>query len=126
MKRSKLDEKAIKGIFIGYAPNSKGYKIFDLKTKKVILSHNVIVDKGYFWDLEKYEVVSDLPTKVEDLCLVVSSSDLFDSSTRDHLLDDDALVEAIGDGSNYKVKSLAEVYEKCSLVIVESKTFVEA
>lgn len=36
-RRSKLDPKAEKSIFIGYAPNKKGYKCFNPKTKKIIV-----------------------------------------------------------------------------------------
>ena len=40
--RSKLEAKAEKGIFIGYASNQKGYRIFNPTTKKVQVSMEVV------------------------------------------------------------------------------------
>ncbi|XP_057996597.1 uncharacterized protein LOC131175917 [Hevea brasiliensis] len=36
-KRVKLDDKAELGIFLGYAATSKGYRIYNIKTKKVVI-----------------------------------------------------------------------------------------
>ena len=40
-KRRKLDKKSIACVFIGYPNNSKGYKLYDLETKKMIRSRDV-------------------------------------------------------------------------------------
>ena len=37
-ERSKLDDKSEKYVFIGYDPSSKGYKLYNPSTKKVIVS----------------------------------------------------------------------------------------
>ena len=49
-KRSKLDDKSEKFIFIGYDANSKGYKLYNPETKKTIISRNVIFDEEGEWD----------------------------------------------------------------------------
>ena len=41
-KRFKLENKAVKCIFIGYSVGVKGYKLWDLVTSKVLHSRNVI------------------------------------------------------------------------------------
>jgi hypothetical protein len=41
-KRSKLDNKAEKCVFIGYQDGLKGYKIWKLETKKVVYSQDVV------------------------------------------------------------------------------------
>jgi len=49
-KRSKLDDKSEKYIFIGYNTNSKGYKLYNPDTGKTIISRNVIFDEEGEWD----------------------------------------------------------------------------
>jgi len=48
-KRQKWDQKSRECIFVGYLENSKGYRLFDIKTNKVFKSRDVIFlekDKG--------------------------------------------------------------------------------
>ncbi|KAI5312051.1 hypothetical protein L3X38_041224 [Prunus dulcis] len=40
--RQKFDDKASKGIFMGYGSCEKGYRIYNLQTEKIILSRNVV------------------------------------------------------------------------------------
>ncbi|KAK2411591.1 putative mitochondrial protein [Trifolium repens] len=49
-KRSKLDDKSEKYIFIGYNNNSKGYKLYNPDTGKTIISRNVIFDEEGEWN----------------------------------------------------------------------------
>ncbi|KAK2456950.1 putative mitochondrial protein [Trifolium repens] len=49
-KRSKLDDKSEKYIFIGYDNNSKGYKLYNPDTRKTVISRNVVFDEEGEWD----------------------------------------------------------------------------
>ena len=49
-KRSKLDEKSEKYVFIGYDLRSKGYKLYSPATKKVIISRDVMFNEEGSWD----------------------------------------------------------------------------
>ncbi|GAU49327.1 hypothetical protein TSUD_136420 [Trifolium subterraneum] len=49
-KRSKLDHKSEKYIFIGYDGNSKGYKLYNPDTGKTIISRNVVFIEEGEWD----------------------------------------------------------------------------
>ena len=40
----KFDAKSDEGIFIGYALNSRAYRVFNLKTRTVMESSNVVID----------------------------------------------------------------------------------
>lgn len=41
-KRKKLDEKSIECIFVGYANNVKGYRLYDPESRKIIISRDVV------------------------------------------------------------------------------------
>ncbi|KAI5336317.1 hypothetical protein L3X38_015584 [Prunus dulcis] len=44
--RQKFDDKASKGIFMGYGSCEKGYRIYNLQTEKIILSRSVVFDEN--------------------------------------------------------------------------------
>ncbi|GMI66347.1 hypothetical protein HRI_000304000 [Hibiscus trionum] len=48
-KRTKLDEKAEKCIFLGVSEQSKAYKLYNPITKKIVISRDVIFDEEQFW-----------------------------------------------------------------------------
>jgi hypothetical protein len=52
----KLDETSEKYIFVGYSLMSKGYKLYNLKTKKVIISRYVMFDEKAKWNWEQCQV----------------------------------------------------------------------
>ncbi|KAA0050234.1 putative copia-type polyprotein [Cucumis melo var. makuwa] len=49
-KRSKLDDKSEKYVFVGYDASSKGYKLYNLVTKKTIVSRDVVFDEEASWN----------------------------------------------------------------------------
>ncbi|KAL0314923.1 UNVERIFIED_CONTAM: Retrovirus-related Pol polyprotein from transposon TNT 1-94 [Sesamum angustifolium] len=72
-ERHKLEEKTEKGIFLGYSTQSKGYRIYNLKTKKLIISRDVEFDEDamWNWDEEKVErqsvmIPKDLPQQQQE------------------------------------------------------------
>uniref|UniRef100_A0A2N9ICE2 Integrase catalytic domain-containing protein n=1 Tax=Fagus sylvatica TaxID=28930 RepID=A0A2N9ICE2_FAGSY len=54
-ERSKLDDKSEKYVFIGYDPSSKGYKLYNPSTKKVIVSRDVEFDEEGIWNWNTQE-----------------------------------------------------------------------
>ena len=56
IKRSKFDEKAELGIFIGYASKAKGCRVYNLQTKKIMVSRDVKVDENAYWDWKNEKV----------------------------------------------------------------------
>lgn len=51
-KRSKLDDKSKRCVFLGVSDESKAYKLFDPLAKKVIISRDVIFEEDKSWDWE--------------------------------------------------------------------------
>lgn len=45
IKRNKLEHKSNVRIFVGYKNNTKGYRLYDLKTNKLVVSKDVKVDE---------------------------------------------------------------------------------
>lgn len=54
--RQKLDGKSEKGVFMGYGSCEKGYRVYVLQTKKIVLSRNVIFDEEKSWDWKENKV----------------------------------------------------------------------
>jgi hypothetical protein len=56
-KRYKLDETSEKCIFVGYSSISKGYRLYNLKTNKIIINQDVLFDEKAKWNWEQGQVV---------------------------------------------------------------------
>lgn len=54
-KRHKLEEKSAKGVFLGYSSQSKGYRVFNLKSQQLVTSRDVVFDEYSTWNWEKDE-----------------------------------------------------------------------
>ena len=48
IKRGKLDERVEKGVFVGYAVESKGYRIYSLSRMKIVISRDVHFDENSY------------------------------------------------------------------------------
>lgn len=44
-KRTKLESKAVPCIFLGYASFSKGYRVWDMHSKKIVITRSVVLDE---------------------------------------------------------------------------------
>ena len=60
-KRTKIDPKSIKAMFIGYSHTHKGYKCYLLDSRRVMVSRDVkfVESKGYY-DEKSWENLRDL------------------------------------------------------------------
>jgi len=64
--RQKWDNKAGKGVFVGYRSCEKGYRVYDLKSKKIVLIRSVIFseDKSWSWGRNQMKPMS-MPLNLE-------------------------------------------------------------
>ncbi|GJZ28932.1 retrovirus-related pol polyprotein from transposon TNT 1-94 [Tanacetum coccineum] len=67
-KRSKLDDRNEKHVFVGYDKQSKGYKLYNPITRKVVVSRDVEFDEEESWDwsIEENERYDFLPMTDEE------------------------------------------------------------
>lgn len=45
-KRGKLDDKSSACVLIGFSEESKGYRLYDPKTKKIVVSKDVVFEEN--------------------------------------------------------------------------------
>ena len=55
-QRKKFDQKLLKAIFVGYPQGTKGYELYDLKSKLFLRSRNVIFHEDKFHDFQSNNV----------------------------------------------------------------------
>lgn len=119
IKRTKLDNKAQMGIFLGYSSSSKGYRVYNLQTNKILVSSDVEIDEEAYWDWEKEEVVHGSLKVKEEATGSSTSSQLKVEMAADNPTAD-------SDSGTVKTKSLSEVYESCCIAAVEPSCYAEA
>ena len=112
-KRGKLDARAEKGILVGYATESKGYRVFNLNSAKIQVSRDVQFDENACWNWDLKGVQQTITAALES---PLQSIDV----------EDQQAIEATSDTAVLKVRQLSDVYERCNLVHVEPTNYSEA
>lgn len=54
-RRTKLDDNIEKYVFVGYDLSSKGYKIYNPNSRKIVISHDVECEEENCWDMSVQE-----------------------------------------------------------------------
>nr|GEW50413.1 retrovirus-related Pol polyprotein from transposon TNT 1-94 [Tanacetum cinerariifolium] len=111
----KLQAKADIGIFIGYAPNKKAYRIYNRRTKKIIETIHVDFDE---LTVMASEQLGSRPG-LQSLTHVTSSSGLgFEESPKTPHFHDDPLIESLHEvtsqGSSSNVRPIHTLFESLS------------
>ena len=68
-KRGKLDDKSNTCVMFGFSKESKGYRLYNPTTKKIVVSRDVVFEetKGWNWDEEQEHIESELKWNDDDL-----------------------------------------------------------
>jgi len=118
IKRTKLEERADQGIFLGYSEVAKAYRIYNLKTKKVQISRDVRFDEKLLWDWDKQLVEVAKPDH--------GGGALLDSDDDENVVVTDAEMDVADHVPVRGTRTLQDVYERCSLVVTEPSSSIEA
>lgn len=76
-KRGKLDDKSNTCVMFGFSKESKGYRLYNPTTKKIVVSRDVVFEetKGWNWDEEQEHIESELKWNDDDLPWEENDSD---------------------------------------------------
>ncbi|KAK4408868.1 putative mitochondrial protein [Sesamum angolense] len=133
-KRHKLGEKTEKGIFLGYNTQSKGYRIYNLKTKKLIISRDVEFDEDamWNWDEEKVERQSVMiPKETPPQQQQEEGTDQAEMGKRSQQAPGSPRMppssEEIEEETPPRMtKLLSDIYETCNFIMLELENFETA
>ncbi|CAA0806487.1 cysteine-rich RLK (RECEPTOR-like protein kinase) 8 [Striga hermonthica] len=131
-KRQKLEEKSEKGIFLGYASQSIGYRIYSLKTGKLIISRDVEFDENAAWNWKKKKVEYQnimVPTRwrqntiPEEHEAEGSQSPPAPQTSSPRTTTPSTDEQSSSESPPRKVRTLREIYETCNFVTMEPESF---
>ncbi|KAK4406351.1 Retrovirus-related Pol polyprotein from transposon TNT 1-94 [Sesamum angolense] len=133
-KRHKLEEKTEKGIFLGYSTQSKGYGIYNLKTKKLIISRDVEFDEDamWNWDEEKVERQSlMIPKEIPPQQQQEEGTDQAEMERRSQQAPGSprrppSSEEIEEETPPRRTKLLSDIYKTCNFIMLEPENFETA
>ncbi|CAL2249531.1 unnamed protein product [Prunus armeniaca] len=116
-KRHKLEEKSEVGIFLGYSSQSKGYRIYNPKTKKFMISRDVKFDESASWNWEE--------EKVEKKSVTIIQPCREENEETPGTIPQPTTPPAIQDEGSPepRIRSLQDIYETCNFITIEPKSF---
>lgn len=140
--RSKLDDKSIKCIFVGYCTHSKAYRLYNPLNGKVVVSRNVVFDEEASWDWNNNGDAAEtcIPTPLEAEieinngvpAITSNSSELSTPATSPQRQSSSPPTQPITESSSEespprKFRSLREIYANTqALFVAEPTSFEEA
>jgi len=122
-KRTKLEEASERCIFIGYSFMSKGYRLYNSKTKKVIISRDVVFDEKAFWNWRNDKVEEKTVPTVN---LKQSSASSENRQQIPSTPSSPGSSSSSPSSTPIKMRSLSDIYTKCNYCFVEPTNFEEA
>ncbi|KAM1111108.1 hypothetical protein ACFX13_010490 [Malus domestica] len=141
--RQKFDDKTRKGIFMGYGSCEKGYRVYDLQSKKIVLSRSVIFseDKSWKWESNQGESIS-IPFNLEgngaenevseeqtDVNQFNNAGDTHSNTTVNESVEEMSGSHSQGStpsSTPVKIRTLEDIYARCHMCIIEPENYQEA
>ncbi|KAG6538883.1 hypothetical protein ZIOFF_004035 [Zingiber officinale] len=117
IRRDKLDSRADICIFVGYSLHSKGYRLYNIESQKIIVARDIKVDEHSIWNWEDKKIIH----AVTPVLNVMHDEDDEEVNQSELILEedkDDILIRG--------TRSLSDIYERCNAAIEEPSCFEEA
>ena len=111
-KRTKLHEKSQKCVFLGYSDVTKGYRLVDVKTNKLIISRDAIFDEKITWNWED--------KKIENTA-IISSNHEEDEKDEDVSQGGEISYSDDEEPPPRRTKILSNIYQRCNLPVLSQK-----
>ena len=103
---------------MGYSTQSKGYRVYNLQTKKLIISRDVEIDENASWNWEEEKVVKSITlVPVQQYQEEAEAS----GTSSPPPLEDSSL-----ETTPRRVRSLVDIYETCNMAMIEPNCYEEA
>ncbi|KAG8492349.1 hypothetical protein CXB51_009664 [Gossypium anomalum] len=110
-RRIKLEKRSAPGIFVGYSSTKNGYRVYDPSTKKVLVSRDIRFDEEKIWSWDDSETSQfdedQLDISLEPTENEAESSDIDDPPVRG-------------------TRTIADIYHRCNVAIIEPSNYEEA
>ncbi|PKI56465.1 hypothetical protein CRG98_023103 [Punica granatum] len=118
VKRDKLDQKGEVGVFIGYSEQLRAYRVYQPSNGRVIISRDIkfLEDEEWNWNerTQRKSVLKKTQLSVPHITLTETQTG-------------EASVEETGDDPPVRgTRLLADVYQRCNVVMLEPSCFEEA
>ncbi|CAL9009524.1 unnamed protein product [Prunus brigantina] len=141
--RHKFDDRTRKGVFMGHGSCEKGYRVYDLQSKKIVLSRSVIFSENKSWNWERNQVESiSIPFNLEwngtevEVGEEQTDTTQFDNGGSSHLITTVDESDGNNNGNNsqistpsstpVKLRTLEDIYARCHMCIIEPENYQEA
>ena len=121
-KITKLEEASERCIFIGYSSVSKGYRLYNLKTKKVIISRGVVFYEKAFWNWQN----DNVGEKIVPTVLLKKSPTSSKNEQQIPSTPSPSSSSLSPSSTSIKMRSLSDIYTRCNYCFVEPENFEEA
>ena len=127
-ERKKLDKKAEVGILVGYSFVTKGYRVYNVSSHKIIFNRDVKIDEDRIWNWENDEVtpVEVVHQFVEPPIHTQSSQCEVQEDSVNEEPDEEDNGEENYDMPPRGFRSLEDIYARCNLATLEPNNCYEA
>ena len=107
---------------MGYSTQSKGYRDYNLQTKKLVISQDVEIDENASWNWEEEKVVkSTTLVPVQQYQEEIQEEAEASSTPSPPPLEDSSL-----ESTPRRVRSLVDIYETYNMAMIEPNCYEEA